>query len=291
MLKYFYSSLIVIVFLISCSEDTTEAPKTFESKFLHGEYIKLWRLTDKTINGKKVTDPTQLDELMLFNKLNGGMIIYGEIDSQPDDTLTIDNFIFELVNGVTIKISDLHKINSVTGIEEYKIINLKENSLVFEAKLISDKKTNTVRYSYVPAVKTDQYTLEENLFLTKANVKIWKVANTIVNGIEENIPCHRDDLWLFSTNGSGIKLYGDKSCIANDKTNNDFFNWIFSNNNKNIIRSEMKNELTHQNGGKLIVSDTLRVLSLTSEEFKFEVNNSLDGNQRLVIVTMVPYIR
>jgi hypothetical protein len=282
---------IISLLLVSCSEDSTEPTKTFDVKYLHSEYIKLWKLTEITVNGGKIVDDSKMDEMIIFDKLGGGIIVYGEYDSSISDTLTSDHFKYEFVNGNTIKCTNLHLNHSSDGNSDFNVINLTDDVLVFEQKITKNNKTTTTRYSYIRAVTANPNADGQNLALTKGNVKLWKVAIQIIDGVEQVNPCYRDDLFLFATDGTGIKIFGDNHCKTADTTNNDFFSWKIIQNGSKIVRANMHPTWNHQTGEVISIADTINIISLTNDEFQYTVLNSFNGVKKLVDLTNVPYIR
>jgi hypothetical protein len=280
--------LFVFQMFSSCNKDSD-----FNVSLLHADYAKLWVLSEMWVGGVQPDISTLSDEHMLLTKDNMGMQIFGESDTKAEDTLTVDHFTYEILNdGKQIRFSELHESHVLVDNPELEIVSLTDDRLELRYNGTSGTLGSDAGFVYVPAVTANPDASANNYSLTNGNVKIWKMMSILREGESESVvvPCRADDYYLFATDGTGLKVFGDLHCVPGDTINNDHLNWKFIENETRIVRSEMHTAWTHDGGQMMVLSDTMKIISLTGDEFVYETRNVINGQPRNVIITYTPLI-
>ena len=283
-------ALPVFVFQMfsSCKKDAD-----FNASYLHDDYAKLWVLSEMWVGGVQSDITTLSDEHMLLTKDNMGMQIFGESDTRAEDTLTVDHFTYEILdNGKQIRFSEFHESHVLVDYPELEIVSLTDDRLELRYDAVEELLGNDAEFVYVPAVTANPDASANNHSLTNGNVKIWKMVSAAHEGEEERDPisCRADDYYLFATDGTGIKVFGDLHCVPGDTINNDHLTWRFIENETRIVRSETHTAWTHDGGHLLVTSDTMKIISLTEDEFVYETTPVVNGVPDKVVLTYAPLI-
>lgn len=272
----------------SCNKDSD-----FNISLLNADYAKLWVLSEMRVNGEQQETTTLVDEHLLFTKDNIGMQIFGETDTFADDTLTVDHFTYEVLdNGKKIRFSELHENHVLVDYPELEIVSLTEDRLELRYDAAEGNQEYDAEFIYVREVGANPDASAKNYSLTNGNVKIWKMTSVVREGESESVavPCRADDYYLFATDGTGIKIFGDLHCVPSDTINNDHLNWKFIENETRIVRSEMHTAWTHDGGQLLVMSDTMKIISLTEDEFVYETASVINGQPKKVVIAYAPLI-
>ncbi len=293
MKRVFALILILAVSVIAferCSDKNPDPAVT--ASMLHNDYAKLWVLSEIWTNGVKGDIATQKDEHLLLTKNQTGMLIFGEVDTQPGDTLTCDNFDWALsADGKNILFTDFHNNNLLFDYPEMEIYSITSDKVEFHEILASSSSRTASKFIFIPAVKSNSNASANNKLLTQGNIKIWITTGTSIDGEVQVNACRRDDFYVFGTDGTSIKVFGDLHCIPGDTANNDFIKWTFIENETRIMRTEVNPTWNHTGGQQLNIGDTMNILKLTDTEFIYEVTNRFDGVTKKAVITNVPLVK
>lgn len=293
-MKNLFFLVFGLIALISCADENTVSNGNFLLENLHNNYIKLWKISKIEVKGLVLDEPEITDEYFIFDNFNHGFVVYGENDFISGDTITFDAFEYEIfANGTEIKLVGLKYGNKIIDLEDFKILNLTKDELIIEYKtdFFNQGEMNDTKLYFKSEVETNVNADIRNAYLTHRNVKLWKFTSVSINGVAETRPdCRLDDYFLFATNGFGIRIFGDTHCIPGDTVNNDLFLWNFTDDSTAIIRKELHPFWSHEEGN-LVVSDTMQILNLTDDEFKFAASGYLNNEVRNVILTFTNYFK
>lgn len=260
MKKYFsiFSFLVFVsLFIISCSDSTNNSPaEKWNQNYLHAGYTKIWKMSEYYYDGQQFTIPEwAADNLIIFNYDGTGGTIYGEIDKTEDDTLRCDMGKWKL-EGDSIVFTE-HFTNDEDGQFTINLLTLTNNTFSYQ----KNDNGHLTKLVYVPAVNANPNADSLNLKLTHGLTKIWEIDKLKISNQDiDEIPEHyADNYWIFNTDGTGIYSLGEISELEGDKTNNDFFNWIFSEPFGRIFLSNINN-ITISDDKTIFLTDTLMVL-------------------------------
>jgi len=286
--------VMALVILCSCSDDNSLSTNYFSIENLTNGYIKLWKLEKIEVQGLSLDDEHFTDEYFLFDNLHHGIVVYGENDFSREDTVTIDKFDYEILdNGAKIKLKNLLFGNKSSEIEEFKILKLTNQEFVLDYKtdIFHTGKLSDTKLYFKSEIETKVNADYRNELLTLKNVKLWRWKSISINGGEElQLDCKVDNYYLFATNGLGITIFGNTHCIPGDTINNDIFVWHFTEDSTAIIIDEMHSYWSHPEG-RLVINDTMKVLNLTNDEFKFSSYGYLNEERRDVVITLTNYLK
>ncbi|MCF8359777.1 MAG: hypothetical protein K9H26_13530 [Prolixibacteraceae bacterium] len=283
------SLLFVMFTMCTNTKKQSESETTIDSALLHNNSVKLWVLSEMWVNDEMLDISTSVDEHLLLASDNTGMQIFGETDTHHADTLTVDRFTYKLSEtDAKIEISEFHESHIMANNPAMDISTLTEEKLVLYATSEVDGETNHIKLNYVRAVEPNPEAGHKNMMLTNGSSKLWKVTNVLVNGEDTNIPCRRDDLMLWLTNGMAVKIFGDIHCIPGDTVNNDVIAWGFIEDDNKIVKSDLHAKWHHESGLELVTDDTIRVIELSNDKFIWESMSKFDGVEKSVIITEVP---
>jgi hypothetical protein len=219
-----------------------------------------------------------------------GMQIFGETDTHPADTLTVDHFTYKLTETEgKIEFSEFHESHIMANHPVMEIVTLTEEKLELLATTEEEGETFQTKLVYVRAVEPNPDAGEKNKMLTNGSLKLWKVSEVFLDGEPTNNPCRRDDIQLFLTNGMAVKIFGDVHCIPGDTINNDVFSWSFCDDETKMVRTDLHASWNHQGGTELVVVDTLHIIELTDQKFTWEGTSQIDGVKKHVRITEVPF--
>ncbi len=272
-----------------CSNSRKNAETAPDPTLLHNDGAKLWVLSEMRVNDEVQDISTLMDEHLLLASDLTGIQIFGETDTHPADTLTVDHFTYQLTEPEgKIAFSEFHESHIMANHPVLDIVKLTEEKLELSATAEEEGETFQTELVYVRAVEPNPEAGEKNKMLTNGSLKLWKVSEVLLDGEPTNIPCLRDDIQLRLTNGMGIKIFGDMHCIPGDTINNDIFSWEFIEGETKIVRTDLHASWKHENGSELVMVDTLRIIELTDLEFTWEGTNQIDGVTKHVRITEVP---
>ncbi|HPR33925.1 MAG TPA: hypothetical protein PLK12_17615 [Prolixibacteraceae bacterium] len=278
------------LFLFSlCSNSKKKSEIPIDPMLLHDNGVKIWVLSEKWVNDELQDISTCMDEHLLLAKDQTGMQIFGETDTHHTDTLTVDHFTYNVIETEgTITFSEFHESHIMAAHPIMDIAALTEEKMELCAQAEEGGEKVHTKLVFVRAVDPNPDASEKNTMLTNGSVKVWKVTNVLVNGEPTNIPCRRDDIMLWATNGMAVKIFGDVHCVPGDTTNNDIIRWEFIEEESRIVKSDMHAKWQHETGSELVIDDTIRIVKLTPEEFTWEGTSLFNGIAKNVTITEVP---
>ena len=271
--------LFITILMGSCKKSEEPQPTSINLNYLHGGLTKSWRMAEYYVNGVNFAIPTwAADNLLVFNKDNTGMWIFGVVDKEPTDTIKCDFFDWSFsLDSLTIIGHNSSPDNRIRK----AVVILNEHIWVEEFKAVSG---DVYRYVYVDVVLQNPGAGTNNKRLTNGLTKIWKIHELLYNGQPQHLPeWRKEDYLLFNTDGTGWFTFGEDAEFPNDTTNNDHFFWWFSANETRLELEEFsQNSFEIADCNIITLSDTLMIV---------EEQVMINGAMTLVRVTRVPAVK
>lgn len=275
--------MIMSAILAGCTPAKTGMAKSLDMSLLHGDYSKVWELTEYSNNGIMTAAPAwAADNVLLFNNNGTAAWVYGEVDKDTNDTVKYDAFTWQAYGNHFVT-----RGHGSTGWNHYtSIISLTGDELVTERVLPADgdRPAEILRLVYRASVKPQaKFVTSGNQLLTHGLAKLWGVVETSHDGTPVEIPSSQlDDYLLFFADGTGYCLLGETEAVPGDTRNNDHVKWSIEDNGTKLRISEYDGEYTNLKESK--------VLRLEENLLVLEGYRMINAKNTLVTVTYMPMI-
>jgi len=277
------TALVGLLFLLAFTRSYSQEnlnPQRWYLNYMDGGGTKIWRYASVIWDYNKDggIPISGADDLFICNCDGTAMVVRGEIDKDPSDTVKCDFYNWE-IRGKKLFLTSLNKgnLNQETMVADILVLNYQLFAYRYQAGSYS------IDMVFVPVVYPNPYASAKNAMLTDGWSKLWAISEMTKDGEPFAVPDWRkDDMMLFNTDGTGYFLKGEKDETPNDTNNNDRFLWEFTDGETKIHTRDF--ETAYE------VSDCT-IIELSADRFVYEAPMQWEGKTYIFRITRVPAVR
>lgn len=273
-------AMIIALSFSGCKKSSDPGPTGWNLTYLHAGYTKCWKMVEFYVNGVNIPVPSfALDNVFALNVDGTGVVIYGEVDKDPNDTLQCDHFKWTF-DGDSLILDEAEQTQP-DGNLTVSLISLSDDYWAYQYRTAEG---DLVKVVYVSLIIPNPNAGTQNKALTHGLSKFWKVREATKDGQPYTIPeWRKDDLFLYNTDGTGYFTFGENVEFPGDTTNNDHFLWWFEDNYTRIEVEEFVN-------GGFVIED-LEIVTLNDSLLVYEGDITEQGVMHHMKITRVPLLK